>query len=81
MNRFTSQLQALLDEDEQGHAPGLHQMVEIIHPTTQTNLFRAIYGTLDLIGQRDSQTRLKVLHGLMKMSDLEMNRFISRFER
>lgn len=81
MNRFTSQLQALLDEDEQGHAPGLNQMVEIIDPTAKTNLFRALFGILTLIGQRDPQTRLNVLHALIEMSDFEMDRFLHRFER
>jgi len=79
MNRFTSQLQALTLDREPGSTPSLNEMAEVLDPEARTNLFRASFGILELIGQRDPETRLKVLNGLMKMSDFEMDRFLYRF--
>ena len=78
-NRFTSQLQALLLGRESGSAPSLTGMVQVLDPEADSNLFKALFGILELIGQRDPQTRLKVLNGLIEMSDFEMDRFLYRF--
>lgn len=79
MNRFTSQLQGLTLDRESGSAPSLSEMVKVLDPEARTNLFRASFGILALIGQRDPETRLKVLNGLMEMSDFGMDRFLQRF--
>lgn len=78
MNRFTSQLQALTLGRKPGSAPSLTQMVEILDPEAQTNLFSASFSILELIGQRNQETHLKIYLALMKMSDFEMDHFLQR---
>ena len=78
-NRFTSQLQALTLGRESGSAPSLTEMVEVLDPEARTKLFRASFGILELIGQRNQDTRLKIYLALMEMSEIEMDRFLQRF--
>lgn len=79
MNRFTSQLQALTLNRESGSAPSLTEMVEVLNPEADSNLFKALFGILELIGQRNQDTRLKMYLALMEMSDFEMDHFLQRF--